>query len=87
MQTVCYLLNYSPLPRLSIGACSFPATLSIFACMIGNCRARQPSPMLRVNSEEVIELNPSPTLPQNSSVTAGSADYVTATFDTDISKI
>ncbi|KAG5310679.1 SHLB1 protein, partial [Acromyrmex insinuator] len=49
--------------------------------------ARQPSPLLRVNSEEVIELNPSPTLPQNSSVTAGSAAYVTATFDTDTSKI
>ncbi|XP_071579876.1 endophilin-B1 isoform X5 [Temnothorax nylanderi] len=49
--------------------------------------ARQPSPMLRVNSEEVIELNPSPTLPQNSSVTAESAAYVTATFDTDLSKV
>ncbi|XP_011267990.1 endophilin-B1 isoform X3 [Camponotus floridanus] len=56
--------------------------------------ARQPSPLLRVNSEEVIELTPSPTLPvnssvypQNSSTTTGSTAYVTATFDTDNTKI
>lgn len=59
-----------------------------------NCRARQPSPLLRVNSEEVIELTPSPTLPvnssvypQNSSITTGSTAYVTATFDTDNTRI
>ncbi|KAL6441941.1 hypothetical protein ACFW04_002366 [Cataglyphis niger] len=56
--------------------------------------ARQPSPLLRVNSEEVIELTPSPTLPvnspvcpQNSSITTGSTAYVTATFDTNNTKV
>ncbi|XP_017884955.1 endophilin-B1 isoform X4 [Ceratina calcarata] len=51
--------------------------------------ARQPSPLLRVNSEDVIELTPSSSQSQISPISpplAGST-YVSATFDTDISKI
>ncbi|XP_053599067.1 endophilin-B1 isoform X3 [Microplitis demolitor] len=46
--------------------------------------ARQPSPLLRVNSEDVIELTPSSTNTQNSpSQQSITSNYVTATFETD----
>ncbi|XP_057320599.1 endophilin-B1 isoform X5 [Microplitis mediator] len=46
--------------------------------------ARQPSPLLRVNSEDVIELTPSSTNTQNSpSQQSVTSNYVTATFETD----
>ncbi|XP_044589940.1 endophilin-B1 isoform X6 [Cotesia glomerata] len=51
--------------------------------------ARQPSPLLRVNSEDVIELTPSSTNTQNSpSHQSMTSNYVTATFETnDTSKV
>lgn len=81
------------------------SSLTMFPCLFlvlalgWDCRARQPSPMLRVNSEEIIELTPPLTIPtvdppvccQNSSMPAradDSATYVTATFGIDdISKL
>ncbi|XP_034950319.1 endophilin-B1 isoform X4 [Chelonus insularis] len=51
--------------------------------------ARQPSPLLRVNSEEVIDLTPSSTNTQNSPShqSLATSNYVTATFETNISTI
>ncbi|XP_066593680.1 endophilin-B1 isoform X5 [Prorops nasuta] len=50
---------------------------------------RQPSPLLRVNSEEVIDLGPSPTISHNSPThqSLSGSTFITATFDTEVSNL